>query len=128
MKKYLLMVLFILFVCVSSAFAFEVKLGWDANTESDLAGYKLYYGTQSGVYDTPIDLGLISPVNGECLYTTTLNLQTGTTYYFALTAYDNETPSLESGKSNEIFTDGLQNFAPGNPKQFNFKGIIHTSD
>ena len=126
MKKIILAFLIAFFICFS-AFGFEVKLGWDANTESDLAGYKLYYGTAPGVYGTPIDLGMITPVNGECLYTTTLNLQTGTTYYFAVTAYDNENPSLESGYSNEIFTDGLQNFAPGTPSNFKFEGIIHTS-
>ena len=34
--------------CVSA-----VTLLWDANTESDLAGYKVYVGVASGVYDPP---------------------------------------------------------------------------
>ncbi len=71
----------------------SVQLSWNANTETNLAGYKLYMGTASGVYGTPATLGLVT--------TTTLKtLVPGTTYYFALTAFN--TAGQESAKSAEI--------------------------
>ena len=70
-------------------------LTWNANTESDLAGYKLYQGTVSGQYGPPMDVGNV--------LTTTRTLPTLTvdqTYFFALTAYDKA--GNESGKSIEV--------------------------
>ena len=40
--------------------AAQVTLAWDANTESDLAGYKLYYGTASRTYGAPLDVGIVT--------------------------------------------------------------------
>ena len=68
-------------------------LAWDANTEPDLSGYKLYYGTASGTYGTPINVGNVTT------YTVT-GLTDGQTYYFAVTAYDSV--GNESGYSNEV--------------------------
>ena len=63
-------------------------LSWTANTEPDLAGYKIYIGTQSGLYNPPIVLGTVAA------YTAT-NLASGKTYYFCISAFDsasNESP------------------------------------
>ncbi len=78
----------------ASALAADVTLAWDANTETDLAGYKIYYGTAPGVYGAPITIGV------QTTYTIT-GLAPGT-YYFAVTAYN--TSGLESGFSNEVST------------------------
>jgi hypothetical protein len=58
----------------------------DGTTLSDLAGYKVYYGTSPGVY-TSIVVGNVTsyPLVG---------LTKGKTYYFTVTAYD--TAGLES--------------------------------
>ncbi len=80
--------------CSASALAADVTLAWDANTEADLAGYKIYYGTAPGVYGTPVTTGLQT--------TFTLTDLTPGTYYFAVTAYNSA--GLESGFSNEVFT------------------------
>ena len=79
----------VLFPCLAHA---DVVLQWDANSETDLAGYKVYYGTAPGNYGTPITIGT------QAGYTLT-QLAPGT-YYFAVTAYDSA--GLESGFSNEV--------------------------
>jgi len=69
----------------------DAIVSWDASSEPDLAGYKLYYGTASRSYGAPIDVG------NQTTYTIT-GLGPGT-YYFAATAYN--TSGNESGFSNE---------------------------
>src|SRR5712691_6950538 len=73
--------------------AAQVTLAWDANTDPDLAGYKLYYGTSSRSYQSSVDVGNVTSY-------TLSGLLEGQTYYFAATAYN---LSLnESGFSNEV--------------------------
>ena len=66
---------------VTTSTATSTTLTWTANTESDLAGYKIYSGTQSGVYGTPISVGKVT----SHVLTSLIN---GTTYFFTITAYD----------------------------------------
>lgn len=82
----------------------SVTLAWDAPTSdedgsdlTDLAGYKLYYGTspQPEIYATPVNVGAV-------ITYTTPDLSPGT-YYFVVTAYD--TSGNESVPSNEVSTD-----------------------
>lgn len=74
------------------------KISWNANTEPDLAGYKLYYGTSSGVYTTVIDVGLTATPSTPSY--TVYNLTKGVTYYFNVTAYD--TSNNESAFGTEV--------------------------
>lgn len=91
----------------------DVMLGWNANSEPDLAGYLLYRGTQSGVYDVIVDVGNTTSYTVE-------DLPVGQTYYFAVSAYD--TGQNESGLSSElpvpieelIFQDGFESGTTGN--------------
>jgi hypothetical protein len=71
----------------------QVTLAWDRNTEIDLAGYKIYYGTGSRVYNWFIDVGNVTTH-------TVTGLTDGSTYYFAATAYD--TSNIESTYSVEV--------------------------
>ncbi len=71
--------------------AASVTLGWDAAT--GVSGYKIHRGTASGSYTTSIDVG------NRTSYTLS-DLTSGSTYYFAVTAYD--TSSEQSGYSNEV--------------------------
>ncbi len=67
-------------------------LAWNSNTESDLAGYKVYVGTSSGLYGSPIDVGKVTSYMMA-------NLKVGSTYYFTVTAYDTSgNESLHSGE------------------------------
>ena len=69
-----------------------VTLSWEANTESDLAGYKIYRGTSSRVYTHIIDVGDVTSF--------TLTIDAEVDNYLALTAYD--TSGNESGYSSEF--------------------------
>ncbi|KKM18741.1 hypothetical protein LCGC14_1662690 [marine sediment metagenome] len=105
MKKVLLTTLFILFYSTIT-WAESVTLAWDANSESDLAGYKMYVGNVSGTYTSITDVTNVTQYE-------VLNLIVGTTYYFAVTAYD--TSANESGYSNEISTTITDIILPGIP-------------
>lgn len=68
-------------------------LTWNANTDSDLAGYRVYYGTSSRNYPNSISVGKVTSA-------TVSGLTVGTTYYFALKAFD--TSGNLSGYSAEV--------------------------
>ena len=70
-----------------------VTLTWAPNTETDLAGYKVYVGTQPGIYGAPISMGNTTSY-------TTGNLTSGRTYYFSVTAFDSA--GNESQHSTEV--------------------------
>ncbi len=76
-----------------SLIAASIQVSWSANSESDLAGYKVYYGTQPGTYTTTVNAGKVTTLTID-------NLDTGRTYYIAMSAYD--TSSNESEKSAEV--------------------------
>jgi hypothetical protein len=76
------------------ACASDVTLMWDATTDRDVAGYKVYYGTASRSYGQTIDVGRVTTF-------TVTGLGVGF-YFFAVTAYN--TSGLESGFSNEVST------------------------
>ena len=61
----------------------QVTLAWDANTEANLAGYRIHLGTAVQAYNTTIDVG------NQTRFTVT-NLSRGTTYFFSVTAYNTQ--------------------------------------
>ncbi len=71
----------------------SVTLAWLPNTEPDLAGYTVYYGRASGVYEHVVDAGASNRI-------TISGLESGTRYYFVVTAYD--TYGNESRPSEEV--------------------------
>jgi fibronectin type 3 domain-containing protein len=72
----------------------SIRLQWDANTEADLGGYKVYWGPSTGNYLYFQTLAE-TPATPEL----TLRLINGT-YFFAVTAYAES--GLESAYSNEV--------------------------
>jgi len=74
-----------------AAHAADINVHWDPNTESDLSGYTIHYGTESGVYTTVVPVGNV--------LTHTLSLNAGT-YYLVVSASD--TSGNESDDSYEI--------------------------
>ena len=73
--------------------AASLSFAWDANTEPDLAGYKLFIGSSSGNYTNHIVLGKVTSH-------TIPNLVNGSVYYFALSAVNSN--GLESDLSAEL--------------------------
>lgn len=71
----------------------QALLTWGAVTSSDVAGYKVYVGTRSGVYGAPLDVGNLTSY-------TVKNLLVGTTYYFVVSSYSSS--GSESPYSNEV--------------------------
>lgn len=77
----------------------EIELTWDANDEDDLAGYNLYRST-----DSFSEISDMNPVNDtdlvlETSFTDT-GLENGTTYYYRLTAVDEN--DNESSTSSQL--------------------------
>jgi hypothetical protein len=95
-------IIFLIMLCVTytgAASAGQAVLSWDAPTTNedgtpltDLAGYKIYWGTAPGTYTQSKDVGNV------ITYTIT-GLPSGK-YFFAVTAYN--VALMESGKSNEV--------------------------
>ena len=77
----------------ANSFAGEIKVSWKENQESDLSGYRIYYGNRSKSYDQMIDVGKVASfvISG---------LQDNVEYFFALTAYDSD--ANESAFSAEV--------------------------
>jgi len=83
----------LLFVFPFVAVGAQLTVAWDPNTEADLKGYRVYYGTASRSYGPPFDVGKATS------YTLT-NLAPGQKFFIAVTAYD--TSDKESAFSNEV--------------------------
>jgi hypothetical protein len=85
--------LLLLFALGVTAQAQSVTLAWDAVTDDNLAGYRVYQGLASGSY-------ALAPNLGNVTQTTLSGLTPGLTYYFACTAYNSN--NLESDFSSEV--------------------------
>jgi hypothetical protein len=77
----------------STSSSSTASLTWSPDTSTNLAGYKVYVGTSSGVYSSAVNVGNVTT------YAVT-NLGIGTTYYFAVSAFNSS--GIESGFSNEV--------------------------
>ena len=70
----------------------SIKLGWDASTDPDVAGYKVYYGTSPGKYGPGVAVGNVTTYD-------LTGLIKGQKYYLAITAYD------KAGKESRFSTE-----------------------
>lgn len=77
----------------AQTYAGSVTLVWDAVTDSRLAGYKIYVGKASRIYDRIIPVGNVLTYKVE-------ELNVGERYFFAATAVG--TGGEESDYSNEV--------------------------
>ena len=88
------MIAFLAFILSpSAAHAGHVNVAWDANSETFVTGYRLYYGTSPGVYTSSVDVGNTT--------TYTINgLTNGVRFYFTVRAYTSG--GTLSNPSNEV--------------------------
>lgn len=93
--RIVVLLLSLLLTTVPAAMAADVTLSWIANTESDLAGYKIYQSTISGQYGAPV--ATVGKITTQTLTLPTLTVDQ--TYFWTITAYD--LAGNESGKSAE---------------------------
>jgi len=112
MKKlaFLLVVITLLVLSIPSyAINKEVVLAWN-HDKSDLAGFKLKYGNEAGVYSTEVDVGMATPCTDlevtpeEFCHKLVIDIpeEVVTPLFFAVSAYDAE--SNESANSEEATT------------------------
>jgi hypothetical protein len=82
----------------------SVTVGWNANTEPDVTGYTVSWGTRPGVYTASADAGNNTQhsVSG---------LSADQRYYFVVQAYNAD--GLRSLPSNEVSNDALITFGSG---------------
>ena len=88
-----ILVTFIFSFLPGITFAGSAVLSWGSNSEPDIAGYNIHYGTLQRSYSSPIPVGKVTTY-------TVNNLDEGEKYYFAVTALD--TSGNESGYSTEV--------------------------
>jgi hypothetical protein len=90
-RRVLLSVVFL--VCAQSVL-FAQTVVWDPNPETDIAGYRVHYGIQSGNYTTMVDVG------NQTQYQPPPGFDWSRTLYFVVQAYN--TSGLTSPFSNEV--------------------------
>jgi len=113
MKK-LCMVAVIVMATAGIAFAASVLFSWNANTEPDLAGYRLYLEEADGVYD-PADALLVIPAPNTNVSLPGVPAD-GQTYCWVLTAFD--TSGNESGPSEHACASIADTTPPDVPDGF----------
>ncbi|HJT79717.1 MAG TPA: Ig-like domain-containing protein [Chthoniobacterales bacterium] len=79
-------------VSISLAEATNLRFGWNASADPNVAGYNLFYGTASGSYTKTVNAGSATSTN--------VSLKPGATYYFVVTAYNSF--GFQSAPSNEV--------------------------
>jgi hypothetical protein len=67
-----------------------VTLAWDAPADPSVTGYHLWFGFAPGAESTPIDTGPAT--------VWTIEVQSATTYYFVVTAYNTNGDSVPSNE------------------------------
>src|SRR6266850_688846 len=71
----------------------NVTLAWDPSTSPNIAGYNIYFGTESTSYTNMVPVGNVTQL-------TVSNLAENVTYFFAAAAFDSF--GLESDFSEEV--------------------------
>jgi hypothetical protein len=93
----------LLFFLLGVANAGAVTISWDANSEPDIAGYRIHYGTAAAPYNMTVEVAVPTA--------SITNLEPGLTYTFAVTAYN--AAGAESAYSSSVsYTLGSSKIIP----------------
>ncbi len=103
-------------ICLMSLNAREITISWNASSDKDVAGYKVYYGLSSRKYKYCID------TKKSTQYTIPSIPDSGK-IYFAVTAYDSEGNESQYSEEvsiwNNITAGALFSLKPCYPNPFN---------
>lgn len=111
-KIIVLSIIFIFIVLPNITLAGKAKVEWNANTESDLAGYRVYYGTTPRNGNAPPGGYTAGPINvGNVTTYETPNLNGGQRYYFSVVAVDtsNNVSNFSSEVNKTIMAGDIDN-------------------
>ncbi|MEO8260454.1 MAG: fibronectin type III domain-containing protein, partial [Acidobacteriota bacterium] len=109
MKSLQLLICLAFLSVAATTHADTINLSWNPNTEADLAGYAVSYGTQPGVYVSSFD-------SGKNTSQAVSNLANGTRYYFVVKAYNTSgTYSLASVEVSGVAADPVPTLPPTVP-------------
>lgn len=98
----------------------DLTVAWNANSESDISGYRLKYGTSPGVYPNVVSVGTTPS-------TSVSGLTEATTYYFVVSAVSQS--GLESPVSGEIsHQTEVITINPGNQAPVALAGSLTTAE
>ena len=115
-----------LIITAETVLAGSATVSWNANTEPDLASYKIYYGTSTRSGTDPKTCGMCgysASLNvGKVITYTFNNLTNGQTYYFSVSAID--TSSNESAFSAQV----SKNIPSALTADFNTDGRVNSVD
>ena len=100
----------ILLLIGAPAIGGEIKIAWQPNTESDLAGYYVYYGAKNRPLGARINVGR------QTQYTIQ-NLTAGETYHIAITAFDQTGNESTFSQQTEARVAGGSEKGDGTPAQ-----------
>ncbi|MGD0885998.1 MAG: fibronectin type III domain-containing protein, partial [Thermodesulfovibrionales bacterium] len=122
---FLLVLTLVIIFLPQNGYSDQATLTWTPPTTNangtaltDLAGYIVYYGTASGNYSQNINVGDVTTY-------TVSNLTAGTTYYFAVTAYD--TAGNQSAYSNQVSETTPQQYTLTTSKLGSGSGTVTSS-
>ena len=91
-----------------------VRLRWNGVDESDLGGYRIYFGTDSTQYEGIAAGGQASPITaGEANKAVIEGLPNDSTFFFAVAPYD--VAGAEADRSAAVAATPVDSVAPGKP-------------
>ena len=86
----------LLALTLCSNLAYSAEFSWLPNTESNITGYKIYYGTERNNMNEVVDVGLPAVVNGR-VHGEITGLDETIKRYYAVVAYTDTEESEISG-------------------------------
>lgn len=106
-KSFSALFLFLSLFASANCFGSTITLQWDPQNAPDLAGYKVYYSTSSSAPFTGVGATEgTSPIKLAKQNSATITgLDSGTAYYFAVTAYN--TSGIETAYSTKVYVPEL---------------------
>lgn len=120
MKKIIITLCLLCFPLMGNAYALDCSVEkpctffWNANTESDLAGYRFYVKPLGGVYGSPLEITQPQSAIGTEQFRSSFGNLTPGNYVASVTAFDKA--NNESAKSNEVaFTFLVPDLPPAVP-------------